>query len=242
MAQQKGRKAASGGPGTMFWIALVALVVAGGGWLVLARGGDDGSAGERPQPVSATSVEADSAAGVGVGPEDAPAVVWEFVDYQCPHCAQFAGFTGQLLRQNLVQTDSLRWVLYDFPLGNFPNSVPAAMAARCADAQGRYWTMEELLFARQGEWGNARNPGGVLVDYAEELGLDGDAFRQCLEEQRYLETIMASRAFGDQLGVNSTPTIFFNGRRLPAHPDSLSYENIAGLVREAWRSADAGGG
>lgn len=238
MAAKKGKKSPGedgSGPGVKFYLVLGGLLLAGVVALWMARGGDD--AGQRPQPVSATAVEANPAAGVAIGPEDAPVTIMEFVDYQCPHCAQFASLTGKMLRRNFVQTDSARWILYDFPLGTFPNSVPAAVAARCAGDQGSYWAMEEVLFARQQDWGNERNPTGTFVDYAEDLGLDTESFRRCVEEQRHMEQIMASRRYGRQLGVKSTPTIFVNGEPLPT--SQMGYQSLAERIRQAWRERSA---
>lgn len=223
------------GPGRTFYLVLGALLVAGVVALFMARDGGEGDQGQAPQPVSETSVEADPEAGVAIGPADAPVTIMEFVDYQCPHCAQFASLTGTMLRRNFVQTDSARWILYDFPLGTFPNSVPAAITARCAGEQGSYWEMEGLLFSRQQEWGSEGNPTGTFVDYAERVGLDTDAFRTCLEEQRHLDDIMASRRYGQQLGVSSTPTIIVNGEHIPNR--ELSYESLARRIRAAWDSA-----
>lgn len=241
MANKKSGEGSGGSstPGKMFYLVLGGLVVAGGVGLLMARGGSGpGEGAQAPVPVSASSAEADPGAGVSLGPEDAPATVMEFADYQCPHCAQFAGLAGKMLRRNFVQTDSARWILYDFPLGNFPNSIPAAVAARCAGDQGAYWQMEELLFARQQEWGQERNPRGELVDYAERLGLDTGRFRTCLEERRHLDRIMASKRYGESLGVRGTPALFVNGRRV-----QTSYEAVARAIREAWsRSGSQGAG
>lgn len=239
VAKKRGDKKANdgSGPGRTFYLILGGLLVVGVAALFMARGGD-GDGGE-PEPVSASSVEADPEAGVATGPADAPVTIKEFVDYQCPHCAQFASLTGKMLRRNFARTDSVRWILYDYPLGTFPNSLPAALAARCAGEQGRYWQMEEILFGRQGEWAGEGDPAGTFADYAERIGLDTDAFRTCLEERRHLEEIMASRRYGQQLGVGGTPTIFLNGRKLSTR--ELGYEPIARLIRAAWDSASAAG-
>lgn len=223
------------GPGKIFYLVLGGLLLAGVAALYMAR--DGGGGGGEPQPVTASSVEADPEAGVALGPADAPITFKEFVDYQCPHCAQFASLTGKMIRQNFVRTDSARWILYDFPLGTFPNSVPAALAARCAGEQDRYWEMEEILFGRQQEWGNERNPRRTFVEYAERVGLDTDSFRECLEEQRHLDQVMASRRYGQQLGVNSTPTIIADETTLSAR--ELSYESLAERIRDAWEERDA---
>lgn len=243
-AKPKGSKN-SEGPGRLFYGAMAALVVAGAAALWwMAAGGDEGGTAA-PQPVPVSSAEADADAGVAVGPEDAPVTVMEFVDFQCPHCAQFNGFTGKLIRQNYVHEQGLvRWIFYDFPLGSFPNSIPAALAARCAGAQGEFTSMHDMLLARQSEWGREGNPTRTFVGFAEELGLDTGDFRSCVEDRRHLEEIRASQKYGEQLGVNATPSLFVNGERLSGVP---SYQQLEQLVRRAAAEADtassgAGGG
>ncbi len=185
------------------------------------------------------AVAADSTAGVPIGRDDAPVIIWEFVDYQCPHCAQFSSFTGRLIRQNYVDNGGpVRWVMYDYVIGSFPHSIPAALAARCAGEQGQYWPMHDVVLARQNRWAVGDRPAPVFREFAQELGLDMDAYDACMSDRRHLTAIAAARKYGDQLGVNSTPTIFLNGRRLEV-PET-SYEGIEALIQAAVDSATAG--
>jgi protein-disulfide isomerase len=192
-----------------------------------------GEEGAPPPPIDTlAAVAADSTAGVPIGRDDAPVTIWEFVDYQCPHCAQFSSFTGRLIRQNYVDNGGpVRWVMYDFVIGSFPHSIPAALAARCAGEQGQYWPMHDVVLARQNRWTVGDRPAPVLRDFAEELGLDMGAYDACMGDRRHLTAIAATRKYGDQLGVNSTPTIFLNGRRLA--PAETSYEAIEALIQAA---------
>lgn len=238
--QGRGRPAGTGtdagGGNRMFYLVVGAIVVAGIVWLLVARGGGAGSVADLPTPEEfqslATEVEADASVGIPHGPESAPVEILEFVDYSCPACGRFAGFAGKLLRQNYVETADapVRWVLYDYVLGSFPNSVPAAIAARCAGDQGRYWPMHDLLFSQQTSWYTSSSPGDVFADIASQVGLDMGAWRECVSEGRHLEEIAASRKYGEQMGVSSTPTLFLNGRRLDLQGrDPYSY--IEGLIR-----------
>lgn len=247
MAQQKapkgkGRPAGttegSGGGNRLFYLLAIAIVVAGVTWLLVARNRGIGQSVALPTPAEfvsrAEEVEADPSVGMSLGPQSAPVELYEFVDFSCPHCATFAGFAGKLLRQNYVETADapVHWVTYDYVLGNFPNSVPAAIAARCAGDQGRYWPMHDLLFARQTSWYTSRTPNDVFADLAEQVGLDMGAFRECVSEGRHLDEIIASRKYGDELGVGSTPTLFLNGERLDlAGKEPYSY--IEGLIQAA---------
>ena len=234
----KGGGNGSGGPGKGFYLALAAVAAAGVAFLVFAGGnGGGGGAGlDAPLPAWAASVEADSSSGIGVGPEDAPVTVWEFADHQCPHCAQFGTFAGRLLRENYVRGEEIvRWVQYDYLIG-FPNSLSSALAARCAGRQGAYWEMHEKLLATQTEWANDGNPAGRFRGYADELGLDTDAFGTCLGEREPLEAVLASHAFGQSVGVTGTPTLFVNGRVV----EQTTYEALESRILEAAESAGGG--
>lgn len=214
-----GSEEASGG-NRVFYILLGVIVLAGVAWLLAQGSGVFRGSVELPTPAEfealVATVEADPAVGVPQGPGSAPIEIMEFVDYSCPACANFAGFAGKLLRQNYVETANapVRWILYDFVLGTFPNSVPAHVAARCAGEQERYWPMHDLLFARQTRWAGSQTPGDVFTELAAEVGLETGPFRECLSESRHLEEIVAARKYGEQLGVGQTPTLFLNGERL----------------------------
>lgn len=234
MNQRKQTSHRSGERGQSRTFYLLLAVVAAGGiaWLIAASGGGSQSAAE-PLPEIPVDVEADPAAGLALGADDAPVTIMEFADYSCPACARFTSFTGRLIRQNYVGDGGpVRWILYDYVLGTFPNSVAASIAARCAGDQGQYWPMHDLLFARQTRWARDRDPSGRFREIADELGLDGGEFGRCLSEQRYLDRVMAVRKYGDEMGVNSTPTLFFNGRRLNLATEG-DYAVLERLVQQA---------
>ncbi len=236
---------AKGGGGKGFYVLLGLVAAGGAAWLVTARGGGVGT-GDLPTPEEfaalATTVEADPAVGIALGRPDAPVTILEFADYSCPACRQFASFHGRLIRQNYVEGGGpVRWVLYDYVLGIFPHSVPASIAARCAGDQGRYWQMHDLLLARQDRWSREANPGSQFLDLAQELGLDRGQLAACIEEGRHLESVAAARKYGEQMGVSSTPTIFFNGRKLDNQRGEIAYESIEAMIRQAVDSAAAAG-
>jgi len=256
LAQQKtpqgrGRAAgvpqpSSGGGNRVFYLIAGAVIVAGIAWLLVARGRGPGSGADLPTPAEfealAADVEADPGVGIATGPESAPVEIFEFADYSCPHCATFAGFAGKLLRQNYVETAGapVRWVMYDYVLGTFPNSVPAAIAARCAGDQDRYWPMHDLLFAQQTRWYTSGSPTDVFDEIAQRVGLEMGPWRECMSEGRHLEEIVASRKYGEQMGVSSTPTLFLNGRRLDLQGQE-PYTYIEGLIRAELESAPEAG-
>ena len=242
MAKQETRRPGTGSQGggssKVLYAILGLVVIVGAGWLFLADGGDSQGTVELTEITDLTGVEADPSVGLVLGPENAPVTILEFADYSCPHCAQFASFTGRLLRQNYVEGDgSVRWVMYDYVLGGFPNSLAASLAARCAGEQGQYWTMHDLLLGRQPSWAQARSPEQEFRSFADEIGLDRGRYDDCMSERRPLKQVAAARRYGDELGVNSTPTLFFNGRLL--RPEEAGYEVIERLIQAAVDSASA---
>ena len=233
--QAGGRPAGRSGGGRVFYVVIGVVVVAGVVALLLAGSGDRGP---MEIPVELAETEADAGAGVVTGPPDAPVTIVEFADFQCPACARFYGFTGRMIKQNYVdQGGQARWVYYDFPLDQHPHAVPAAHAARCADEQGRFWPMHDLLFARQDAWSPKSDARGDFEDYAAEIGLDRTAYRECMEEGRYLSEIIAAAKYGQRLGVNSTPTVFINGARV-----RHDYGEIERIILEATAEADSASG
>lgn len=175
------------------------------------------------------------AQGVVAGDPDAPVTVVEFGDYQCPGCGAFAAQVKPLLDANLIETGRASFVFYDFPLvQGHPNAFLAARAARCAGDQDAYWEYHDALFRNQQEWSPSGNPAGRFVDYAEELGLDEDAFESCVRSDRHAETVTANMQLGQALGVSGTPTVMVSrGQGMARRLNSWGYEDIEGAVEEA---------
>lgn len=142
-----------------------------------------------------------------IGPEDAPVTVVEFSDYQCPYCQRYHSETFS----QIIQTygDQVRYVYKDLPLTSIhPDAVPAANAAHCAQEQGDFWAYHELLFSNQLGLSDS-----AYMSYAETLGMDTEAFANCLVENRYLDVVMEDTAILTTLGAPiSTPTFFINGQ------------------------------
>ena len=105
--------------------------------------------------------------------------------------------------------DQVRLIYRDFPLDFHAGARPAAEAARCAAAMGRFWEYHDLLFAAQPEFSREQ-----LVGYAGRLGLDRAVFGSCLDGGRFAAAIDADIAEARARGVRGTPTFFVNGRRL----------------------------
>ena len=149
------------------------------------------------------------------GPHDAPATLVEYGDYECPFCAA-AHPVVEELRQ--VMGDDLRFVYRHFPLSNLhPHAAQAAESAEAAGAEGRFWPMHDLLYARQ----DALEMED-LASRAEMLGLDVMRFVRALETGAYRARVREDFMSGVRSGVNGTPSFYVNGLRHEGAPDVAS--------------------
>ena len=138
------------------------------------------------------------------GNPSAPITIIEFSDYQCPFCAR-VNPTLAMIRQ--TYGDRVKLVFKDYPLPNHPQAPKAAEAARCAGEQNKYWEMHDAMFANQ-----RALEVPALKQTARAIGIDGAKFDSCLDSGKWGSTIRAGSDLGEQFGVNSTPTLFVNGR------------------------------
>jgi protein-disulfide isomerase len=174
----------------------------------------------------------EKATGIQIGSATAPVKIVVFSDYQCPYCGQFASTIKPALVNDFVNTGKLQFVYYDFPLGGTHKySFLAARAARCAGDQNKFWEYHDLLFGQQSEWSFSSGvPMAEFLKYATQAGVDSGPFEACLKSDKYADVVTANRMLGDQLGVNATPTVIINNRKV-ASP--LDYDEISKLIKES---------
>ena len=103
-------------------------------------------------------------------------------------------------------------VIYPFALN--PTSEVATQAAWCAGEQGKFWEFHHMLYRRQELWSRLTAPLERLIDFAKDVNLDTAALRSCVESGRMQDRMQADKAYGQQLQVSSTPTMFINGYRI----------------------------
>ncbi|HVN14279.1 MAG TPA: DsbA family protein [Anaerolineales bacterium] len=139
-----------------------------------------------------------------LGPANAPITIVEFSDFECPFCRNFQQETYQSLMN--AYPGKIRFVYRNFPLTSIhPDAFAAAVASRCANEQNAFWPYHDKLFSSD-QLGQDQ-----YVLYATQLGLDVNAFKDCLASDRNNKFIQDDSDFATQLGVNSTPTFFING-------------------------------
>jgi protein-disulfide isomerase len=116
------------------------------------------------------------------------------------------------LIEQYVDTGKARFVYREYPLSSIhPAAQKASEAAVCAGKQGKYWEMNEHLFDTSSEWGaQGADLSGSLKGYAGELGLDAEAFANCLDSGEGAAVVKGDQMLGESLGVNATPYFFIN--------------------------------
>jgi protein-disulfide isomerase len=155
-----------------------------------------------------------------LGDPKAPVTLVEFSDFECPVCRSL----HDVLRGMLPNFPQVRVVFKDFPLEQLhPWARTAALAGRCAYQQDpkAFWKVYDAIYDQQ-EVISASNAWSKMTDFAAAAGLNPDAFKACMASPEAGADVDASRTNGQELEVNSTPTVFVNGRRLVgADPHAL---------------------
>ncbi|MCX8102846.1 MAG: DsbA family protein [Candidatus Bipolaricaulota bacterium] len=144
-----------------------------------------------------------------MGDPNAPVTVYEYSDYQCPFCAQFALRDKPKLEEMHIKTGNVRFIYRNFIVKG-EKSVLAAEAAFCAAEQGGFWAYHDMLFAKH-ERGVDFNKSN-LIGFARELGLDEKGFTECLDSKRYRSKVEEEHREGERYGVTGTPSFVVNGR------------------------------
>jgi protein-disulfide isomerase len=151
----------------------------------------------------------------------APVTIVEFSDFQCPFCAR-VNPTLDKIRQ--TYGDRVKIIFKDYPLANHPQAPKAAEAARCAGEQNKFWEMHDAMFANQRA---LEVPS--LKQTARTIGLNGAAFDSCLDSGKHQATVQSGTELGERMGVNSTPTLYINGRPLLG---AMPFENFKQIIDE----------
>jgi protein-disulfide isomerase len=205
-------------------VAVLGIVVAGG--LILLTQKPDST--QLQPPVSTTldpSIGLDKPDMSGVdadgrpylGKTNAPATVYVFSDFQCPHCRDYALYVGKAIEKDLVATGKAKMVWVDFPFMSTDaandESMLAAKAANCAGQQGRFWDMHDWLYTNQA---TVANTGGFrrdrLVEIATKAGLDATKFNACMDDPATEAHVKKDKDFGLSKSVSSTPSFFMVGQ------------------------------
>lgn len=146
----------------------------------------------------------------------APVTIEEFGDFECMPCL----LLWPALR-NLEQEYGARLsvIFRQHPLAQHQHASKAARASEAAGLQGRFWEMHDLLYLKRSAWVPLDDPSASFQNFAAELGLDLGRFRKDLESGEVARRIKADEERGESLGIDRTPIVFVNGKRVELQPD-----------------------
>lgn len=182
------------------------LLIGFGVVIALVFGGGLLLAGNSIAPTSSKNlIESDS---IQTGPANAKVTVVEFADFQCPACAAQAPTLERVITE---YQGRVNFVFRHFPLPQHGDAKFAAYAGEAANDQGKFWQMYQALYQTQNEWNNISDPTKYFTDLAAKVGINDPSFQTKLNDGRYAGKVGKDQAAGQNLGVNSTPTIFING-------------------------------
>src|SRR2546423_3778484 len=147
-----------------------------------------------------------------IGPPSAQVTIEFFSDLQCPPCAKYEPIVKSIRAEF---GDKVRLVIRQFPLKAHEHAELAAWAAEAAANQHKFWEMAEALYKTQWMWGKAPAPRVIIADQAKSIGLDVDKFEKDMDGDQVRERVAADQAYGQSIGVKTTPTVLINGYNVP---------------------------
>ena len=153
------------------------------------------------------------------GDPGAKVVIVEFGDFQCPICKAEA----PILKRLLGDESSVKLIFRNFPNPlSHPQALSAALAAMCANEQGKFWEYHDQLYANQNDLSSDN-----LKNLAVTIGLNAETFNQCLENNKYFSKIKSDMEDGLVLNITGTPTLYINGNKVAGN---ISYETLKMII------------
>ena len=142
-----------------------------------------------------------------IGSDNPVVTIVEFSDFECPFCGEAFPIIRKLVS---AYGDSVQLIYRDFPLADIhPNARTAAIAGYCADTQGKFWQLHDLMFQHQDDLSLS-----AITVLARQIGIDVTRFYACIASQQATEEVDRDIADGIAAGVQGTPTWFINGMRV----------------------------
>ena len=153
----------------------------------------------------------------------------EFSDFQCPYCQ---GFAPTLKRIEKEYGEKVLIAYRQYPIPSLhPNAFKAAEASLCANEQGKFWELHDVMFAEQQQLSVSD-----LKEKARRLGMNSKNFDGCLDSGRYVEQVQNDQKEGVRVGITGTPTVFING--ILVEGGAVPFETIASIINRELARAD----
>ena len=143
------------------------------------------------------------------GEQDAPIKITEFIDFQCPACANGSKYIKGMMEQYPAL---IRLQLKHFPLAMHKFGVLSSQYAECSAEQGKFWDMHDMLLARQNNWKRLADARPAFDIMAIEANINKGALNECIDSGRAMKVINKNKAEGNSRNIRSTPTYIVNGK------------------------------
>jgi protein-disulfide isomerase len=213
----------------LLWASSAALLATTAACTPAASAADQTASASATASATASASSAPAGARAAHGPDtssakldqsrilgDSAAHVWFIMisDFQCPYCKQFHDESFATIRNDYVATGKVRMAYINFPLPVHMNAWPAAEAAMCAGAQGKFWPMHDALFASQAAWEEQHPAVHVIDSVATTVGVDTVALDRCVSQHVSKALIEADADRAERAGTRSTPTVIIGDKIL----------------------------
>jgi protein-disulfide isomerase len=146
----------------------------------------------------------------------APVTLEEFGDFECMPCLVLWPALRNLEND---YGERLAVIFRQHPLGQHQHAAKAAQASEAAGLQGRFWEMHDVLYLKRSTWTGTSDPSAAFRNLAAELGLDVGRFNEDINSPGVAQRIKADEDRGESLGIDRTPIVFINGKRVDLLPD-----------------------
>jgi protein-disulfide isomerase len=167
-----------------------------------------------------------------VGKGTANVTLTEYGDFQCSACFQYYPIVQQIKAK---YGDQITFQFRHFPLTQTHNyALLSARAAEAAGIQGKFFEMHDLLYQNQQTWSASSDPSKIFDQYAKQLGLNMDQFREDIQSEKVNDIIQADLAEATKRNYDSTPTFEINDKKIE-NPRTL--ESFQKIIDDAIKKA-----
>lgn len=169
------------------------------------------------------------------GGESATVLVEEFADFQCGACAQKHPVFNELMSE---YGNKIKFVFRNYPLPMHNKAYEAAVAAEAAGLQGKFWEMQNLLFANQQKWIADSGHRRLFDEYAKTIGIDVEKFNNDFLGVAAKTRVDADMKRGNGVGLKSTPTLFVNGKSIAY--ELMTLEGLKPIIDAELKKSESG--
>ncbi len=175
-----------------------------------------------------SNIQVDIGQAPTTGGDNAKVTMIIFSDFQCPFCGRAAKTVSDIKKK---YGNKIKMAFKQFPLPMHKEAMPAAEASMCVNEQGKekFWKFHDIAFAAQDKL-----DAESLVKHAKAAGADEAKFKECVAAHKYADYVKKDQAYGEKLGVRSTPTFFVNGQLLSG---ALPIEQFSEVIDEELEAA-----